>query len=79
LIVLARRLQGTPAWLRVFTYVAGACAILGPAFFPFYVFELWGLVAGIWGLAAERRGRSPGRKISLRSPKPQNNLGASSK
>ena len=52
-IVLARRAE-LPAWLRVAGIVAGACGILAPAFFTFFVFLLWTLVFGGW-LALARR------------------------
>jgi hypothetical protein len=44
-----------PRSLRVFTTVAGVCGILGPVFFPLFLFWLWAIVTGAW-LAASRSG-----------------------
>lgn len=35
-----------PAWLRVCSVVAGACGILAPLFFTYFVFVLWTVVTG---------------------------------
>jgi hypothetical protein len=43
-----------PCGLRVFTIVAGACGVLAPFLFTYFVFVLWTIVAGI-GFAASRR------------------------
>ncbi|MDQ1514145.1 MAG: hypothetical protein QOC59_1987 [Microbacteriaceae bacterium] len=43
-----------PAWLRVATGIAGVCGILGPTFFPIFLFWIWTLVAGAWALATTR-------------------------
>lgn len=46
-IILARR-SALPAWLRVFSVVAGVCGVLAPAFFTLFLFVLWTLVLGGW-------------------------------
>lgn len=43
-----------PTWLRVVTGIAGACGILGPAYFPLFLFWIWTLVAGTWALGTRR-------------------------
>jgi hypothetical protein len=45
--LVAARSVAMPAWLRAFTFVAGVCGILAPAFFTYFVFVLWTIVAGI--------------------------------
>jgi hypothetical protein len=44
-----------PRWLRVLTAIAGVCGILGPVFFPIFLFWIWTLVAGVWVLASQHR------------------------
>jgi hypothetical protein len=41
-----------PMWLRVVTYIAGIAGLLSPAFFPFFLLLIWGIVFGIWTLVA---------------------------
>jgi hypothetical protein len=36
-----------PLWLRVFSVVAGACGILAPFFFTYFLFVLWTIVTGL--------------------------------
>lgn len=43
-----------PRWLRAASWVAGLCGILAPLFFPYFVFVLWTLVAGLSLAAAGR-------------------------
>jgi len=56
LLTLAVAGRHEPAWLRGFAAVAGIGGLATPAFFPFFLVLLFGLVAGIWILAS---GRSP--------------------
>ena len=41
-----------PQWLRWLTVVAGVCGVAGLAFFPFFLLLIWGIVIGVWLLAA---------------------------
>ena len=43
-----------PTWLRWLTLVAGVCGIAGLAFFTFFILMIWGVVIGVWLLAAGR-------------------------
>ncbi|HET8560796.1 MAG TPA: hypothetical protein VFL69_09790 [Marmoricola sp.] len=43
-----------PGWLRAFSGIAGACGILAPFFFTYFVFVLWTIVAGVSLLASRR-------------------------
>jgi hypothetical protein len=54
-IIAARQLRTAPRWWRVLGYVGGACAILSIAFLPFYLFILYCLIVGVWGLVARGR------------------------
>jgi hypothetical protein len=54
-IIAARQLAGAPRWWRVLSYAGGICAILSLAFFPFYLFALYCLIVGVWGLLAKGR------------------------
>jgi hypothetical protein len=45
--VVLSRLAVLPAWLRLFTLVAGVCGVLAPFFFTYFVYVLWTLVAGL--------------------------------
>lgn len=44
-----------PAWLRWFTLVVGVIGLASPAFFPFFLLLIWGLVTGIWLLTSDSR------------------------
>jgi CBS domain containing-hemolysin-like protein len=57
-LVLGAR-SALPAPLRVFTSVAGVCGILGPVFFPLFLFWLWAIVAGAWLAAGRSRTAEP--------------------
>lgn len=57
-LVLAAKAH-LPGWLRVFTALAGVCAITAALYFTAAVYLLWLLVFGIW--AAARRQPSPHR------------------
>lgn len=46
LAILLGRVQALPTWLRVFSVVAGACGILAPFFFTYFVYLLWTVVFG---------------------------------
>ena len=41
-----------PTWLRVVTYIAGIAGLISPAFFPFMILLIWGIVFGVWTLAS---------------------------
>ena len=41
-----------PTWLRWLTLVAGVAGVASPAYFPFFIVEIWGIVIGVWLLAA---------------------------
>jgi hypothetical protein len=43
-----------PGWLRWSTVVAGVASLAGLAFFPFFLLLIWGVVIGVWLLAARR-------------------------
>ena len=57
LVLGARSTLPTP--LRVFCSVAGVCGILGPVFFPIFLFWLWAIVAGAWLAATGSRSATP--------------------
>jgi hypothetical protein len=60
-LVLAARSR-LPMALRVFSGIAGVCGIVGPVFFPIFLFWLWAIVVGVWALLArEREPLSAGR------------------
>jgi hypothetical protein len=59
LVVSARQLPVAPGWWRGLTYAGGACAILSAAFFPFYLFVVWGVIIGVWSLATGGRSVTP--------------------
>ena len=50
-LVLAAK-AALPGWLRVASYVAGACGLLAAFFFPIFLFWLWAIAFGIWAHAA---------------------------
>jgi hypothetical protein len=52
-IIAARQLSTAPRWWRVLSYIGGACAILSSAYFPYYLFAVYGLIVGAWGLLAK--------------------------
>ena len=41
-----------PPWVRWFTLVAGVLAIGAPFFFPAFAIPIWGIVIGVWLIAA---------------------------
>jgi hypothetical protein len=47
-----------PAWLRWTTLVAGIAGLVSIAYFPYFLVLVWGLVAGVWLLAADRAPRA---------------------
>ena len=53
-LVLAAK-AALPAWLRVASYVAGACGLLAAFFFPLFVFWLWAIAFGMWAVATHAR------------------------
>ena len=55
LIVAARKVATASRLWRVLTYVGGVSAILSLGFFPYYLFVLYGVVAGVWGIASGGR------------------------
>jgi hypothetical protein len=70
ILVLALRARATmPRWLRGFTIVAGVCGVAAPFFFPYFVFQLWGIVTGVWCLtsAPGTRGVTVAPRVEARS------------
>jgi CBS domain containing-hemolysin-like protein len=63
LVLGARSTMPTP--LRVLSYVAGMCGILGPVFFPIFVFWLWTVVTGAWLAATASRSAAPASREVL--------------
>jgi hypothetical protein len=53
-ILLAAR-GHLPGWVRVVTVVAGACGVLAPFFFTYFVYLLWVVAAGIALTASRQR------------------------
>jgi len=47
-----------PNWLRWLTLVVGVLAIASPALFPAFAIPIWGIVIGVWLIAAGRASRS---------------------
>ena len=41
-----------PAWVRWFTLVVGVLALGAPFFFPAFAIPIWGIVIGVWLIAA---------------------------
>jgi hypothetical protein len=41
-----------PTWLRVVTFICGVAGLVSPAFFPFMLLLVWGLVFGVWTLVS---------------------------
>jgi hypothetical protein len=56
-LMLASRGQ-LPNWLRWLTLVVGVLAIASPALFPAFAIPIWGIVIGVWLIAAGRASRS---------------------
>jgi hypothetical protein len=52
-LVLGSRGQ-LPNWLRWLTLIAGVLAIGAPFFFPAFAIPIWGVVTGVWLIAAGR-------------------------
>ena len=48
-----------PPWLRGFSALAGACGILAPLYFTYFVFVLWTIVTGIAILTQRRTTQQP--------------------
>jgi hypothetical protein len=58
LIALMVASRGTlPDWLRWLTLILGVLAIGAPAYFPSFAIPIWGIVMGVWLLAAGRVSR----------------------
>ena len=57
-IVLAAKAP-LPRGLRAFSAVAGACGILAPLFFTYFLFVIWTLVTGVTILARRRSAQQP--------------------
>jgi hypothetical protein len=53
-LVLAAR-SDLPRPLRISSYVGGVCGILGPVFFPLFLFWVWAIVVGVWAIASGSR------------------------
>ena len=58
--------QSLPAWLRWFTLVVGVLGLGSLAWIPFFALLLWGLVVGLWLIAAGRAGAG----LSVSQPRP---------
>jgi hypothetical protein len=59
LIILGLAARATlPAWLRWVTVIAGVLGLASPAFFPWFALLIWGVIIGIWLLAAPRTSAS---------------------
>ena len=59
LIALMVASRGTlPGWLRWLTLIIGVLAIAAPVYFPSFAIPLWGLVMGVWLIAAGRTPRA---------------------
>jgi hypothetical protein len=50
-----------PAWFRWFSLVVGVLALASMAWLPFFPLLLWGIVAGVWMIAARRGRESAGQ------------------
>lgn len=50
-----------PAWLRWFSLAVGVLALASMAWLPFFPLLLWGLVAGVWMIAARGESDSAGQ------------------
>jgi hypothetical protein len=48
-----------PRWLRGFSALAGACGILAPLFFTYFVFVLWTIVTGVAIFTQRRTTQQP--------------------
>jgi len=58
LIALMVASRGTlPDWLRWVTLILGVLAIAAPAYFPSFAVPIWGIVVGVWLIAAGRVSR----------------------
>jgi hypothetical protein len=44
-----------PGWLRISSYIAGACGLLAAFFFPLFLFWLWAIILGAWTVATGAR------------------------
>jgi hypothetical protein len=53
-LVLAARAP-LPGWLRITSYIAGACGLLAAFFFPLFLFWLWAIAFGIWAVRTDAR------------------------
>jgi hypothetical protein len=47
-----------PNWLRWLTLIVGVLALASPALFPAFAIPIWGIVIGVWLIAAGRSSRS---------------------
>jgi hypothetical protein len=55
LVVLAKASAGAlPTWLRWLTAIVGVLAVASPAYFPAFMIPIWGVVIGVWLIAAGR-------------------------
>jgi hypothetical protein len=57
-LVFAAR-SALPWPLRISSYVGGVCGILGPVFFPLFLFWVWAIVLGVWAIATGARASTP--------------------
>lgn len=68
LIIAARQVRTAPRWWRILGYLGGACAILSTGYFPLYLFLVYGIGVGLWGLATGHR------QMTAPDPEPANAL-----
>jgi hypothetical protein len=55
LVALMVASRGTlPSWLRWLTLIIGVLAIGAPAYLPAFAVPIWGIVVGVWLIAAGR-------------------------
>lgn len=57
-LVLAAK-AALPGWLRVASYVAGACGLLAAFFFPIFLFWLWAIAFGVWAVTSHASRTDP--------------------
>jgi hypothetical protein len=57
-LVLALRSR-LPRALRAFSGVAGVCGLLAAFFFPIFLFWVWAVVLGVWGVLTRDRATAP--------------------
>ena len=56
---------GLPAWLRIFSVIAGVCGILAPFFFTYFVYVLWTWAFSGWAILSSDRAPAQTAQPSL--------------